>query len=192
MISLAAITLGGGAVYVGLQWYDRARGVKRKPLYTVLQNTPGSDVETASEDESHRDISLSTNYHIAGVDLDRTTAIVTLTATTAIVHIALARPLMILNGIGSVVLLIPHYFVPALDAYRNHTRDILIAYTVVTFAGFYIVKDVASWFSPIGIVCKLVELGLLTLLWHERTDHTRLLDELVKTMPATEQAQPAA
>jgi len=191
MISLAAITLSGSAVYVGLQLYDRVRGVKRKPLYTVLPHIQGVGVKTESQSQAHKNTSLSTNYRIAGVDLDRTTAIVTLTTTTAIVHVALARPLMVLNGIGSIILLVPHYFVPELDDYRNHTRDILIAYTAVTFVGFYVVKDVASWFSPIGIVCKAVELGLLALLWHERTDHTHLLDELVKAVPSTEQTQPA-
>jgi hypothetical protein len=43
---------------------------------------------------------------------------------------------------------------------------------------------VVSWFTPIGITCKLVEAGLLALLWHERSDHLDLPEESPQTSPA--------
>ena len=194
MISLTAIAISGGAIYAGLQVYDRIRGVKQKPWLMPSQNKEPQVVDivdsqtTMSETEGLQSeeplTSMSTTYRIAGVDLDRRTAIVVLTATTSIIHVTLARPLMVLNGIGSALLLIPHYFTPQLEPYRHETRDTLIAYTVVTFVGFYVVKDVALWFTPIGITCKLVEAGMLALLWHERYDHLDLPSDTVQATPA--------
>jgi hypothetical protein len=94
-------------------------------------------------------------------------AIIVLTATTAIIHLALAPRVgwpFWLNGVGYFTLLALLYW-PAsqLDPYRPMVRWLLIAYTIVT---------IVAWFTfgtrtLIAYVDKATEVLLVALLWIE-------------------------
>ena len=105
-----------------------------------------------------------------------------LTATTAVIHITLgisaSSLLFIINGIGFSALLTAHYFLPALIPYRQHTRDGLISYTGATIVSYFALQGVSGLVSFIGMFTKLVEVGIITALWHERqqaTENNQLL-----------------
>ena len=66
------------------------------------------------------------------------------------------------------VLLTTHYAVPQRESYRKWTRDGLFGYTGVTIASYFVVRGVAGWVDPLGMTAKLIELGLLRVLWAEQ------------------------
>lgn len=96
---------------------------------------------------------------------NRKVLITTLTGATAVIHIALGGSLFILNGLGFLALLAAHEAVPKRESYRKWTREGLLGYTGFTVLGYMIVKGVQGWVAPIGILTKLIELGLIRVLW---------------------------
>lgn len=99
---------------------------------------------------------------------NRQVAIVALTGATAAIHIALGGQLFVLNGVGYLSLLCVHLAVPDRESYRTYTRNALLGYTSVTVIGYIAVQGIAGFSDPLGIFNKLIELGLLNVLWEDR------------------------
>jgi hypothetical protein len=99
---------------------------------------------------------------------NRQAAIIALTGATAAIHIALGTQLFILNGIGYLALMGAHLAVPDRESYRTYTRNALLGYTGVTVIGYFALQGVAGFADPIGVLNKLIELGLLNVLWEDR------------------------
>lgn len=102
----------------------------------------------------------------------RATAILALGGATALTHLLLgaqlAAPLLVWNGIGYAALLASYHFVPRLAPYRATTRDVLSAYTGTTLVLYFVQRGIEGLVAPAGVVNKLVEVGLLALLWFEK------------------------
>lgn len=102
----------------------------------------------------------------------RATAILALGGATALTHLLLgaqlATPLLVWNGIGYAALLASYHFVPRLAPYRATTRDVLSAYTGTTLVLYFVQRGIEGLVAPAGVVNKLVEVGLLALLWFEK------------------------
>ena len=90
-------------------------------------------------------------------------SVIGLTVATAVIHIALFNPLMILNGVGYLVLLAALYFLPQTAAYRPTVRYVLMGYAAVTILGYFVLNGDLS--SPLGMVSKLIEIALIVVLW---------------------------
>ena len=99
---------------------------------------------------------------------NREALIALLSGTTAVIHIYLGGTLFILNGAGFLLLLAAHYAVPQRESYQQWTRDGMLGYTGVTVAGYALVRGVSGLLDPVGIGTKLVELGLMRVLWADR------------------------
>lgn len=99
---------------------------------------------------------------------NRQTLIKVLTGATAVIHIYLGGTLFVLNGAGFLALLALHYAVPQRESYQKWTRDGMFGYTGVTLAGYFAVRGTAGFLDPTGIVTKLIELGLMRVLWADR------------------------
>ena len=99
-------------------------------------------------------------------------AIVALTAVTAILHIVLGIPslpdffgiIFILNGLGYLALVAGLYFVPQLAEQRSMIRWALIGFTAVTII-LYFAFNLPNSLSPLGLFDKVVEIGMIVLLW---------------------------
>ena len=102
----------------------------------------------------------------------RKVAIVALTGATAVTHIGLGLQLpyalFVWNGVGYAVLLAGHYAVPQLASQRGETRDLLAAYTGTTIVAYFVQRGVTGLLDPTGMTNKVIELGLLGLLWFEK------------------------
>lgn len=98
---------------------------------------------------------------------NRQALIAALTGTTAVIHIYLGGTLFVLNGVGFLAALGAHYAVPQRESYQKWTREGLFGYTGVTVAGYFALKGLAGFASPIGLATKLVELGLMRVLWED-------------------------
>jgi len=101
-------------------------------------------------------------------EFNREVLIVALAGTTAAIHISLATPLFVLNGVGFLASLAAHRLVPQRESYQKYTRDALLGYTGFTAGGYFAVKGFLGFLDPLGVATKLVELGLLRVLWEER------------------------
>ncbi len=99
---------------------------------------------------------------------NRQVAIVALTGATAAIHIGLGSQLFVLNGLGYLALLGAHFSVPDRESYRTYTRDALLGYTGVTVIGYFALRGIAGFADPTGVLNKLIELGLLRVLWVDR------------------------
>lgn len=132
-------------------------------------------------------------------DETRKVAVLMLTSATAWTHIALGMQipfaLLALNGVGYVVLLTGHYFVPQLAPYRDHTRDALSAYTGTTIVGYFATCSVAGVIGPVGILNKLIEAGLIGVLWFDPGNAAPAPDKVVDSpgarLPAFDGIVPA-
>jgi hypothetical protein len=91
--------------------------------------------------------------------------VIALTLATAVIHIALLNPLMVLNGVGYLVLLAALYWVPQTAAYRPQLRYALIIYTAVTILGYFAING--DFTSVVGMGTKAIELALIVFLWRE-------------------------
>ena len=100
-------------------------------------------------------------------EFNRKALIAALTGTTAAIHIYLGGTLFVLNGVGFLAALAAHYAVPQRESYQKWTREGLFGYTGVTVAGYFALKGLAGFGSPIGLATKLVELGLMRVLWED-------------------------
>ena len=86
---------------------------------------------------------------------------------TAIVHLVLGDLLTLLNGLGYLVLLAA-FLLPALAERRELLRWVLIGYTAITIAAFFIVHADGSWQADgLGLMTKVVEVILILLLLFE-------------------------
>jgi len=168
MVLMEAVLLSGGAVFVGLQLFDRTRGVK-KPL-RILSNQPSLADRLATGAKKGEVV----------VDGDmvetiaKNSAIIAGTVATSIIHIQTGSSLLLLNGAGYIVLLVA-YYLPPLSAYQHITRDLFISYTAVTFGSYFVVNGAASLINRSGLFAKLIEAGLLTILWIEREEDNKVL-----------------
>ena len=90
--------------------------------------------------------------------------IILLTVVTAVVHLFLGIPNMlimfILNGIGYLVLVVA-LFLPQLQRYRSLIRWALIAFTAVTIIGWIAIGAR----NAVGYIDKLIEVVLIVLLF---------------------------
>ena len=94
--------------------------------------------------------------------------IILLTVATALIHFSLLFPdtLFILNGLGYLTLL-GAYFLP-IDFLRdrhNLVRWLFIAFTAVTILGWVAIGDKSWPGGALGYVTKLIEVGLISLLF---------------------------
>lgn len=102
----------------------------------------------------------------------RATAILALGGATALTHLLLgaqlSAPLLVWNGVGYAALLASYHFVPRLAPYRATTRDVLSAYTGTTLVIYFVQRGLEGLVAPAGMANKVVEVGLLALLWFEK------------------------
>ena len=71
--------------------------------------------------------------------------------------------LMLLNGLGFLVLTGAIFFEPSfLARWRKWIIYLLIAYTLVTILGFFVLN---SSYGPLGIIAKIDEVLLIIALW---------------------------
>lgn len=95
------------------------------------------------------------------------TGIVILAAATALIHLTLSfpDPMFILNGLGYLgltgALFLP---LPVARDHRPLVRTILMGYTALTI----ILWVAIGMRTPIGYAAKVIELGLIALLWMDR------------------------
>jgi hypothetical protein len=92
--------------------------------------------------------------------------IILLTLSTAVIHIALAQPLFILNGLGYLALLAAYLLPqPVFARRRTLIRYAFIAYTVLTIVLYFVVHANGSWQQDgLGVATKLAEIILVLLL----------------------------
>ena len=94
-------------------------------------------------------------------------AVIVLTVLTGVIHLALLNPLMMANGLGYLALLAALYFLPQTAAYRPTIRYVLMGYTAVTIVGYFALQGAMAFTNPIGLVDKVIEVGLLVALWQD-------------------------
>ena len=94
--------------------------------------------------------------------------IIILALATAVIHFSLLFPdtLFILNGLGYLTLLAV-YFLPIdfLRERHNLVRWLFIAFTGVTILGWIVIGDTSWPDGALGYVTKLIEVGLIVLLF---------------------------
>lgn len=93
--------------------------------------------------------------------------IIALGSMTAFLHLGIGlrgKMLLLLNGLGYVGLVYA-FFLPVsiLVAKRQWIRWLLLIYTAVTFVGYFVTHSV-NMFTWMGVLTKVIELGLLGLL----------------------------
>jgi hypothetical protein len=94
-------------------------------------------------------------------------AVIVLTVLTGVIHLALLNPLMILNGLGYLALLAALYFLPQTAAQRPTIRYVLMGYTAVTIVGYFVLQGAGAFSNYLGLVDKVIEVGLLVALWQD-------------------------
>ena len=104
--------------------------------------------------------------------VNRNVLIAGLTGTTAVLHVALGTQIFVLNGIGYLALLAAHYATPERESYRKYTRDALFGYTSFTVVAYFAARGTSGFLDPTGVASKLIELGLLRVLWADRAKAT--------------------
>lgn len=183
MISLATLAITGGALYGSVKalrfWQYRER-----PLWLREARLAGVTVAAAGGDLADNTVSnsnvifeavdegaASVIHYMVYNEQGRKVAVITLTSATALIHILLGLqggiPLFIWNGAGFVAFLAGQYFTPELAPYRSEVRDGFIAYTGTTIVAYFLANGPAGLLTPVGITTKLIEAGLIGLLWHE-------------------------
>lgn len=182
MISLGLLAATGGALYGGVKalrfWQNGERPIwlKEAKLATVPVTGEGN-VATATPAvgnvvfaaDEPRDATL-VNF-LRYDNAARQVSVITLTGATALIHIALGLqagiPLFVWNGAGFIAFLAGQYFTPQLEPYRAEVRDGFIAYSGTTIVAYFLLQGSAGLLNPVGMTTKLIEAGLIGLLWHE-------------------------
>ncbi|MCB9162466.1 MAG: hypothetical protein H6644_21900 [Caldilineaceae bacterium] len=121
---------------------------------------------------------------------NRRVLIVALTGATAGLHLALGTQLFALNGLGYLALLGAHFATPDRESYRAYTRDALFGYTGVTVVGYFALRGTAGFADPTGMASKLIELGLMNVLWADRGSAGILAAQLTPTPHAAQSHEP--
>lgn len=182
MISLGLLAATGGALYGSVKalrfwqtgerplWLKEA-GLASVPVTgEVSASTADAAVGTAAfPAEGVRDATL---VNFLRYDKEaRKVSVITLTGATALIHIALGLqaglPLFVWNGAGFIALLAGQYFTPQLEPYRAEVRDGFIAYSGTTIVAYFLLQGSAGLLNPVGLTTKVIEAGLIGLLWHE-------------------------
>lgn len=100
-------------------------------------------------------------------------AVIVLTVLTGLIHlgIGLSAPselaLMLVNGLGYLALLAALYFLPQTAAQRPTIRYVLMGYTAVTIVGYFVLQRGEAFSNYLGLVDKVIEVGLLVSLWQD-------------------------
>lgn len=187
IIGLAA---GGAALFAGIKLLRR-RFPPAVPLVATIGQTGASPAPARIGGIDSPPVPAHTGAaeplgalrNLVADDEKRKITIIMLTSATAWTHIALGLQipfaLLFINGVGYLVLLTGHYFVPQLAPYRDHTRDALSAYTGTTIVGYFATCSVAGLVGPIGIFNKLIEVGLLGALWFDPGSTTATQDNVI-------------
>ncbi|WP_420643278.1 hypothetical protein [Candidatus Leptofilum sp.] len=92
---------------------------------------------------------------------------------TAVIHLLLARPLLILNGLGYIALLAMLFLpLPRLVPLRPVIRWGLIGYTAVTIVLYFVTHRGGLWMEDgLGLMTKMVEIILILLLfWSQNNE----------------------
>ena len=110
-----------------------------------------------------------------------------LTAATGILHLLVGLDVMggfdpinwilVLNGVGYLVLL--WLFWTSAGSRRGTIRWILLAYTLITLVGYFVINGSAGFQSTMGLIIKAIELLLIILLFLDRGS-----DRVAVTAPA--------
>jgi len=183
MISLGTLAITGGALYgsvKALRFWRRGE----RPLWLKEARLAGATVaieggQAAGDVRATGDAlfeavdeqaSSVVNYVLHDAQ-GRKTAVITLASATALIHLLLGLqagiPLFVWNGAGFVAFLAGQYFTPDLAPYRAEVRDGFIAYTGTTIVAYFLSTGSAGLLAPVGMSTKLIEAGLIGLLWHE-------------------------
>lgn len=172
MISLGTLAITGGALYGSVKalrfWQHRHRPLwlREARLASATVASEGDGVFEAVDEGA-----AATVRYMVYNEQGRKFSIITLTSATALIHILLGLqggiPLFVWNGAGFVAFLAGQYFTPELTAYRAEVRDGFIAYTGTTIVAYFLANGSAGLLAPVGVTTKLIEAGLIGLLWHE-------------------------
>lgn len=178
---LAALAIGSGIALSAASLCSRVLYKRDLPLVDQLY---GSQSNIAIEADSPDASTALTRFEYTEEDKLREVLVISLTSATAILHLTLGTKLFVLNGVGYAGLLALHYLAPQSETYRQYTRSALFGYTGVTTLGYFIVNGVGSFTNPVGIANKLIELGLLAVLWQDQKEASRSAQvETVQQIP---------
>lgn len=179
MLSLGTLGLTSAVMYGGIKALRRfVFHEEKRPLW--LKSPQPSAVAVAADGGSGAvDIDVTSdpatgaalfNYIVHDQE-GRKLSILALSGTTAALHILLGLqaglPLFVWNGAGFVAFAAGQYFIPQLEPYRSEVRDGFLAYTGTTMVAYFLVNGAGGLTSVVGMTTKLVEAGLLALLWQE-------------------------
>lgn len=182
MLSLGTIGLTGAAMYGGIKALRRyVFQDEKRPLWLKspqpMAVAAGADASAATATIDADLVTESAGSSAAIFDYvvhneeGRKLSIIALSGTTAALHILLGVqagiPLFVWNGAGFVAFAAGQYFVPQLEPYRRDVRDGFLAYTGTTIVAYFLVNGAGGFVSVVGMTTKLVEAGLLALLWQE-------------------------
>lgn len=182
MISLGLLAATGGALYGSVKalrfWQqgERPLWLKEVKLATVSvtseDSAPTTNPATGKVVFAATEASDATLVNFLRYDKEaRKVAVISLTGATALIHIALGLqaglPLFVWNGAGFIALLAGQYFTPQLEPYRAEVRDGFIAYSGTTIVAYFLLQGSAGLLNPVGMATKVIEAGLIGLLWHE-------------------------
>jgi predicted flap endonuclease-1-like 5' DNA nuclease len=182
MLSLGAFVIGSGTLYATITMYHKIVDGARIPWLDNLfprqkKKTPSVAPETSASSTAQAEVVAPTLNPVATVMIDEKAAlerkilITTLSGATTLIHlqmgIAYGSTLFLLNGVGFAGLLAAYYFVPPLTPYRRYTRPVFMGYTGVTIVAYFVKWGVLGFASSLGMFTKLVEAGLIVLLWQD-------------------------
>jgi len=184
MLSLGALGLTGAVTYGGVKALRRLLGSGQRPLW--LQAAQPAAVAVTASGET---VVVPVEFEVAAEPANRAAAwrnyvvqdeqgrklsIIALSGTTAAIHLLLGVqagvPIFIWNGVGFVAFAAGQYFIPQLAPYRREVRDGFLAYTGTTMVVYFLVNGVGGLTNVVGMTTKLVEAGLIALLWNEAED----------------------
>ncbi len=164
---LGTLVIGSGIALSVASLYSRVRYKRNLPLVDRLY-APGTTVVRV-DDDTNIEASLAV-INLSEAEVIREVLVIGLTGATAIIHLTLGAPIFVLNGIGFAGLLGLHYLVPPKETYRQYTRSALFGYTSVIVVGYFIVNGAGGFVNSIRIANKLIELGLLAVLWQDQQE----------------------
>jgi hypothetical protein len=182
MISFSLLAVTGGALYGSVKalrfWQNRERPLWLREAQlaaatvTVEGDTAGgAPLAGAVVVEADKEGMAALTHYLLYNKEGRKLSIITLTGSTALIHIVLGLqtgiPLFIWNGAGFIAFLAGQYFTPQLEPYRAEVRDGFIAYSGTTIVAYFLLNGAAGLLNPVGMTTKVIEAGLIGLLWQE-------------------------
>lgn len=184
MLTLGGLALVGSALYGTVKVVGNRRSNKpkrpawlREPQFVTAVATAKG---TATKPLRNSNVVIETPTTASVVGLanyaiytkqGRQLAISALTGATALIHIVLGLqagiPLFVWNGAGFIMLLAGKYVVPQLAPYRQEVNNVMLAYTGTTIVAYFLSLGPTAFINPLGLTTKLIEVGLVSLLWQE-------------------------